>query len=153
MKAAQGFRMFGAACAALALLVAPAQAKEEAPAQAPTIAMEAVALPVIADGKLLNYIFVSIKLELSPKSDGSAVRAKEQFFRDDLVRVGHRTPFTLKNDYNKVDEVRVKAEVMRAAAGFVGPGQVKTVLITKQVPQKILGKPEPPRPKTPEIIP
>jgi flagellar basal body-associated protein FliL len=133
---------------------APAQAAEAPePSTAQTIQMETVALPVIVDGKLLNYVFVSIKLELVSKADGAAVRAKEQFFRDDLVRTGHRTPFTRFDDYTKVDEAKVRAEILRAAPGIVGPGVVKTAAITKQVPQKMLGVPRTAAKTTRDIIP
>ena len=135
----------------LALAAAPAQAAEESSAQ--TIQMESVALPVIVNGQLLNYVFVSIRLELMPKADGSAVRAKEQFFRDDLVRTGHRTPFTRFDDYTKIDEAKVRAEIMRAAPGIVGAGVVKTAVITKQVSQKMLGTPRAAAKKAPDIIP
>jgi hypothetical protein len=143
-----------AVVAAMALCTAPALAAEDAAAsKAPTLGLESVALPVVVDGKLLNYVFVSIKLELSPKSDGSAVRAKEQFFRDDLVRAGHRTPFTRADDYNKVDEAKVKAEVMRVATSLVGPGVVKNVLVVRQVAQRNIAPPRVTRPRGPEIVP
>jgi flagellar basal body-associated protein FliL len=142
-----------AVVAAMALCMASAQAAEDAASKTPTLGLEPVALPVVVDGKLLNYVFVSIKLELSPKSDGSAVRAKEQFFRDDLVRVGHRTPFTRPDDYNKVDEAKVKAEVMRVANSLVGPGVVKNVLVVRQVAQRNIAPPRVTRPRGPEIVP
>lgn len=135
----------------LALAAGPARAADQSSAQ--TIQMESVALPVIVNGQLLNYVFVSIRLELMPKADGSAVRAKEQFFRDDLVRTGHRTPFTRFDDYTKIDEAKVRAEIMRAAPGIVGPGVVKTAVITKQVSQKMLGTPSAARKRAPDIIP
>jgi len=120
------------AIAALALAAAPARAAETGEgASAPTIQMESVALPVIVNGALLNYVFVSIRLELFPHTDGSAVRLKEQFFRDDLVRSGHRTPFTRFDDYTKIDEAKVKAEVLRAAPGIVGPNVIKNAVITQ----------------------
>ncbi len=56
-----------------------------------------VALPIIVDGQLINYVFCSIRLDLYPNADGA--KAKEEFFRDDLVRLGHRSPFTRKDDY------------------------------------------------------
>ena len=143
-----------AACLAL-LTAAPALAAEEkdgAP-KPQTIAMEAVALPVIVGGKLLNYVFVSIRLDLDPKADGAAVRAKEQFLRDDLVRVGHRTPFTRNDDYTRIDEAKVKAELMRFAPTVVPPGAIKSITITKQVSQKMLTLPGAPQPRRPEIIP
>ena len=144
-----------ALCAAAAAL--PAQAAEEKDKDkekaAQTIQMASVALPVIVDGALLNYVFVSIKLELMPKADGAAVRGKEQFFRDDLVRYGHRTPFTRMDDYTRVDEAKVRAEILRAANGIVGPNVVKTAVITKQTSQKLLTTPSAGRKRAPDIIP
>jgi hypothetical protein len=118
-----------------------------------TIQMESVALPVIVNGQLLNYVFVSIRLELMPRADGALVRGKEQFFRDDLVRTGHRAPFTRFDDYTKVDEAKVRAEILRAAPGIVGAGVVKTAVITKQVSQKMLGVPRTATKTAPDIIP
>ena len=44
-------------------------------ASAPTVALESVALPVIVDGRLINYVFCSIRLDLSTDADGGVVRA------------------------------------------------------------------------------
>jgi hypothetical protein len=125
--------------------------KGDSPPQ--TIQMETVALPIIVGGRLLNYVFVSIRLELMSKADGAAVRAKEQFFRDDLVRVGHRTPFVRMDDYTQVDEAKVRAELMRFASSVVGPGVLKNAVITKQVSQKNIATPRAgPTPQR-EIVP
>jgi hypothetical protein len=138
----------------LLALATPAQADVDGKAtSAQTIQMEMVALPVIVNGALLNYVFVSIRLELMPKADGAAVRGKEQFFRDDLVRTGHRAPFTRFDDYTRIDEAKVTAEILRAAPGIVGAGVVKTAVITKQVSQKMLATPRPAAKKGPDIIP
>jgi hypothetical protein len=118
----------------LTLCSAPAQAAD--PQTAQSVQLEAVGLPVVADGRLVNYVFVSVRLDLWPAADGAAVRGKEQFFRDDLVRVGHRRPFTLPGDYTRLDERRIQAEIMRAAVTIVGPGSVRSVQITKQASQR-----------------
>jgi hypothetical protein len=131
---------------------APARAADEH-SSPQTIQLESVALPVILKGALLNYVFVSIRLELMPMADGAAVRAKEQFFRDDLVRMGHRTPFTRYDDYTRIDEAKVRAEVLRIAPSIIGPNVLKTVTITKQVSQKLLTMPGATVRRTPEIIP
>jgi hypothetical protein len=138
----------------LALLGVKARAAEEKKDPPPqTIQLETVALPIIVNGRLLNYVFVNIRLELMPKADGAAVRGKQQFFRDDLVRTGHRTPFVRMDDYTKVDEARVRAELMRAAPGIIGPGVLKNAVITKQVSQKNIVTPRtgPSAPR--EIVP
>ncbi len=118
-----------------------------------TLALEAVALPVIVDGTLINYVFCSIRLDLYPNADGLKVHDKEQYIRDDLVRVGHRTPFTRKDDYTRIDEAKVRAEILRFAATLVGPGVVQSVTITKQSSQKLLTLPSIPQTKQREIIP
>ena len=125
----------------------------EAPAAPQTVALEAVALPIIVDGRLINYVFCSIRLDLYPNADGAKVRAKEQFFRDDLVRMGHRSPFTRKDDYTRVDEARVRAEVLRIAPGLVGPGLVRSATITRQTSQKLMTLPPSQQPRSREIIP
>jgi len=143
----------------LLLAVAPiqpvlaAEKEKDDPSKAQTLAMEAVALPIIVDGKLINYVFCSIRLELYPNADGAKVRAKEQYFRDDLVRVGHRTPFTRTDDYTRVDDARVRAEVMRFAPTVVGPGVIRSATVTKQMSQKILGRPITQQSGSREIIP
>ena len=143
----------GLAAMAIAAAAAPVRAAEETPKALQSVAMEAVALPIVVDGRLINYVFVSIRLELTPKADGAQVRSKEQFFRDDLVRVGHRSPFTRRDDYTKIDEAKVKGEVMRFAATLIGPGMIQSVNITKQVSQKMLTLPSVAQSRAPEIVP
>jgi hypothetical protein len=140
------------------IAVAPVQPvlaaeKEKEGPKVQTLALEAVALPIVVDGKLVNYVFCSIRLDLYPNADGAKVRGKEQYFRDDLVRAGHRNPFTRPDDYTKVDEAKVKAEVLRYAATIVGPGVVQSAVITKQSPQKIISLPPVQKPAPREIIP
>ena len=146
---------------ALGLLIAvapvePVMAAEQNDKETPkaqTLALEAVALPIIVDGQLINYVFCSIRLDLYPNADGTKVREKEQYIRDDLVRAGHRTPFTRPDDYSRIDEARVRAEVMRFAPTVVGPGVVKAVVVTKQTSQKVLTLPPVAKAHTREIIP
>ena len=143
----------------LLLATAPVQpvlaaGKDKADASKPqTFALEAVALPVIVNGQLINYVFCNIRLDLYPNADGAKVRDKEQYFRDDLVRAGHRTPFTRKDDYTRVDEAKVRAEILRFAPAVVGPGIVQSAAITKQTSQKLMTLPPVPQAKSREIIP
>lgn len=150
-------RRFAPLVLGLMLAVAPVQpvlaAEEKDKAAAQTVALEAVALPIIVDGQLLNYVFCSIRLDLYPNADGAKVRAKEAYFRDDLVRVGHRRPFVRKDDYTKVDEAKVRAEILRIAPNLVGPGVVKSATIVKQASQKLMPPPPSRQTRTPEIVP
>ena len=96
-----------------------------------------VALPVVVDGKLVNYVFVTVRLDLAPMVNASKLREKEPYFRDALVRAGHRTPFTLLSDLTKVDEVKLKAAMMREATAIAGPGAVRSVTLINQAPKTL----------------
>jgi len=61
-------------------------------------------MPIVVDGRLVNYVFVYVRVNLKSGSDVIKIRGKEPFFRDALVRDAHKTPFVLANDWQKVDE-------------------------------------------------
>src|SRR6185312_9470462 len=86
-----------------------------------------VGLPVVVNGRLVNYVFVYARIDLTPNADLPRWRDKEPYFRDALVRAGHRTPFTLPTDYTRLDEARLKATLLQAASAITGPGVVAGV--------------------------
>jgi putative intracellular protease/amidase len=95
--------------------------------------LQPVALPIVVDGQLVNYIFVSVRLNLMANADTSRWRAREPYFRDALVRAGHQTPFTLVTNYAQIDAPRLRATLMRAATAITGPNVIRSVVITSQV--------------------
>lgn len=95
--------------------------------------LQPVAAPIVVDGQLVNYIFVSVRLNLTAAADTSRWRAKEPYFRDALVRAAHETPFTLAGNYEKIDAPRLTASLMRAANAIAGPNVVRSVVVTSQV--------------------
>ncbi|MEW6596097.1 MAG: hypothetical protein AB1429_01240 [Pseudomonadota bacterium] len=101
-----------------------------------------VALPLVKDGKIVNYVFVSTRLQLAPSVDSSTFREKEPYFRDALVRAGNRTPFTKPGDYLHVDEAALKASLMRSAASLSKPGEVIRVDVVTQTPKQTQGLPK-----------
>ncbi|HEY8617859.1 hypothetical protein [Phenylobacterium sp.] len=105
-----------------------------------------VGLPIVADGRLVNYVFVYVRINLTGSANTSQWRAREPYFRDALVRAGHRTPFTLKDDYQKIDTVRLSASLKQDAARIAGPGVVQSVVVTSQAPR---GRASAPRPAAP----
>lgn len=103
-----------------------------------------VALPIVVGGKLINYVFVQVRINLSKSADVPKLREKEPWFRDALVRAAHRTPFTKASDYTVVDEARLKAAMMREAVAIVGARYVASVAINSQTPKQRSGLPRPP---------
>jgi hypothetical protein len=91
-----------------------------------------IALPVVVDGKLVNYVFVYV------------LRDKEPYFRDALVRAGHRTPFTRFDDYTRLDEAKLKANLFQSATLIGGPGTIASIeLLPGGGPMRRTGLPKP----------
>jgi hypothetical protein len=109
--------------------------------------LQPVAMPIVIDGRLVNYVFVYVRVSLKGGADVTKVRDKEPAFRDALVRDGHRTPFVLANDWSKIDEPKLIIAMTREANAIAGPDVVASVSVTSQTPQKRV---MPPRPAAPE---
>lgn len=105
-----------------------------------------VALPIAVGGKLINYVFCSLRVNFSPSADAAVMRSKEPWFRDAIVRAGHRTPFTVATDYTRIDEARLKAVLLREARVIVGARNIASVVLTRQEPKQRSRLPRPPAP-------
>jgi flagellar basal body-associated protein FliL len=130
----------------LCFLASVAHASAPAKAEKPTtqfVDLAAVALPIIVDGRLVNYVFASIRITLSPGANAQKLREKEPFFRDALIRAAHRTPFLSDRDYISVDEAKLKAALLREARAIAGPKDIVGVAVTKQAPKRRTGVPRP----------
>jgi len=103
------------------------------------ISMPGVGLPVIAGGRLRNYVFVTLRLYLGGQATPESMRPKEAFLRDALVRAGHRTPFTVADDWTVIDATAVSASLMRSAAAIAGRGSVVRVEVVSQAPRRRTG--------------
>lgn len=100
-----------------------------------------VGLPVIAGGRVRNYVFVGLRLHLSPSADMNAVRAREPHFLDALVRAAHRTPFTVEGDWSRLDAATLSRSLMAAAGRIAGAGKVTRVEVVSQTPRRRTGIP------------
>jgi len=127
------------AATAVLSAVAPAALAEDAPAAGQSLSMPGVGLPIIAGGRLRNYVFVSLRLHLGGAATPETMRAKEAYLRDALVRAGHRTPFVVADDWTRVDAAAVSASLMRSAATIAGRGSVTRVDIVSQAPRRRTG--------------
>ena len=107
------------------------------------VELQPLAMPIVIRGELVNYVFVYVRLNLTSGANVMRLREMEPFFRDALVRAGHRTPFVIVTDYQKVDEARLSAAMMREAIAIAGPGQIKSVVVTAQTPSRRVPQPRP----------
>lgn len=130
-----------AASAILTAVAAPAAASDRAPAPGPALNISGVGLPVISGGRIRNYVFVSLRLHLGGSATPETMRPKEAYLRDALVRAAHRTPFTVADDWTRLDGAALSASLMRSAATIAGRGLVTRVEIISQAPRRRTGVP------------
>lgn len=102
-----------------------------------------VALPIVLNNRLINYVFAQIRINLTPAADAPKLREREPWFRDALVRAAHRTPFTNPRDYTTIDEARMKATLMREAGLITSPRNLLSVTLVSQTPKQRSRLPRP----------
>src|SRR5439155_25348382 len=116
----------------------------ETPSQAGQyVDLSSIAMAVLVDGRMIKYVFVYVRINLTAGANSALLREKEPYFRDALVRMGHRTPFTRYDDYTSLDAARLKAALFAAAVAIAGPGTIKSVEIVSQTPKQRTGLPKP----------
>jgi hypothetical protein len=126
----------------LVLLAGAAMAQTKEAGQ--FVDLSPVGMPVVVNGRLVNYVFVYVRINLTPSAELARWRDREPYFRDALVRLGHRTPFTVPSDYTRIDEVRLKAALFQAAAAITGPGAVASIeILPGGGPMRRTGLPKP----------
>lgn len=132
-----------ACCLAASAANASAPPKEEKKNAPSALEMAPVALPVVVDGQVVNYVFATVKINLSATADLAKWRTREPYIRDAVVKTAHRSPFTRPDDYLSLDEARLKASVQREAAAVMGAKDIKAVVVVSQIPKKRTGVPRP----------
>jgi hypothetical protein len=139
--------------ASLALLATPAFArsakkeKKEGEGEAkadPVIKLQSMALPIITDGRLVNYVFIQSSITLKPEVPLTVFEGKEPILRDAVVREAHSKPFVRSDSNVALDEARLKASILRETNSLIGPGKVAMVTIIKQTPRNFVPPPAKP---------
>ncbi len=126
----------------VAILAGGAQATDSpAKPSAPYLDLQPIGGPAIVHGRLVNYIFVDVRLMLGRGADAAKLQDQEPFLRDAVVRAATRTPFNPPQDGVHLDVPRLKAEVLREASVQLGPGKVVSVDIRSQTPRRQTGVP------------
>ena len=127
------------------LAAAPALASEAKKSDPKNIGqyvdLASVALPIVVGGQLVNYVFVSVRVVLTSSANAAKVRTREPYFRDALVKAGHRTPFTNDADYTAIDVPRLQAVMLREARAISGQ-DVRAITVLSQTPKLRAGLPK-----------
>ena len=126
--------------AALSATPADASGKKADLDSTPYVDLAPTGLPIIVDGRLVNYVFVEVRLHVTPGHDSLALKAKEPWYRDAMVRAGHRRSFVKAGSRTEVDEARLKAVVLAEARRISGPKAFDGVELESQAPRKHLSR-------------
>jgi hypothetical protein len=102
-----------------------------------------VGVPILAKGRLVNYVLVKVSLTLRPGVDVSHLSEKEPYFREALARLGYRTPLNPPTSLNRVDPELVRVKLLPLCQTIAGPGVVTGVEVKFQEPQKRVEEPAP----------
>jgi hypothetical protein len=149
MRSSPNLSRVFALIAALATVPAAASAEEAAGPKSSVgyLDLQSTAVPVIWQGRLVNYIFVKARLTLAPAVNSADYRSKLPYVRDALVRESHRTPLYPPGQFSRLDEGAFKRVVFAGAGRFMGPGVVTAITVTSQSPARITGLPSRSPPK------
>lgn len=88
-----------------------------------------IAVPVVREGRLTNYLFVSVRFEIAPSVDLWRTREQAQFLRDALVRAAHANQLAMANDPSQLDQTRAIQVFRTAAVQVLGERAVGRVSI------------------------
>ncbi|MEM9965097.1 MAG: hypothetical protein AAGC58_07095 [Asticcacaulis sp.] len=115
---------------------AAAPPKKEGAGNKKYVRLAPVALPVVFDGRVVNYVFVSIDVHLTPKADQMKITTQEPMLRDALIRAAHRHSFATREKRDRIDEALFEPVMIGEFSRIAGKGTIKSVEITMQNPQR-----------------
>lgn len=126
-----------AACVLSLLATAPAFANGGGAKDAadPSVKLASVGIPVFQGRNVVNYLFLSIKINLTAKADQQKLRDMEPYFRNALIRAAHKTSFAMADRNDRLDEPRFKAVMKAEFTKVAGAGTIESVEVVSQSPK------------------
>lgn len=123
-------RLFVLAAVLAAPVVAYAEDKPVADGIDPReVELPAIVMPISVDGKLVNYLFVTLKVRVAPKADPWKIRDKAHVARDALVRAVHATPMTDPNNLKDFDRRKMQTVLKPALDRAFGAGTIESMRV------------------------
>jgi hypothetical protein len=96
-----------------------------------TVEMPFLIAPLIQDGRLVAYAYISSKLQTSSLAAAVAVRGKTPFLQDAFVRNVNGAPIGKPDDPLTVDEKALAARLLADAKRIAGSKQAVNLVLTK----------------------
>ncbi len=120
---------------ALVALAGTARAGDSADAGAPAVRLATVGIPIMEDGQVVNYIFLSVRINLTITAPEGKFRDMEPYFRDALVKASHKTSFGVAGHSDQLDVPRFTAAMMTEWSQITGPHMIKSIDVLSQSPK------------------
>lgn len=110
---------------------APAShAPEDASGEDPQIVeMPIVVAPIVVDGELVNYAFVTARLDVTDGHDPWAVREQTAYIRDSMLRAAHAEPLNDAGNAANINRDTANRVWTAAANRVLGEGVVGGVFV------------------------
>jgi len=93
----------------------------------PTVAMPKLVAPVVIDGQLHHYAYLSVSLKLADDGQKTMVLEKIPYLQDAFLREVHETSIVLEGNPDAVDTDGLAERLIAISARVLGPGVVKNV--------------------------
>lgn len=120
---------------AMALSLLPARAGEAPKAAKPepgtSVEMPILVAPLVEDGKLVSYAYVSSTIVATSPAAAIEVRAHTPFIQDAYVRDVNAAQVVTADAFHGVDEGALAARLLAAARRVAGSGKVASVRLTQ----------------------
>jgi len=89
-----------------------------------------VVTPVVRNGKLVNYLFVTVEVDFSDQANAIKVRDRAHFLRDALLKASHRSQLADPTQDDKLNMAAATAAFRAAAIESLGAANIKSVSVT-----------------------
>lgn len=136
MKRPFWFILILVAISANFVAMAPQAWAEEKAKQAPFMKFVGVAVPIVEDGRLNQYILVRFNVELSSSdtTQTSYIFKKIPYIRDAIIRSAYKTNLSLDGQANTLDENKFRAIVRQSWSQFVSLKDMRKIVILEVRP-------------------
>lgn len=99
---------------------------EKKPAD-PTVSMPMLVAPVMVNGQMARYVYLSVTLLLADESNKRMMLEKIPYIQDAFLREVHGATIALGEDPNVLDEQGLQQRLLAACGKVVGPDIVKKI--------------------------
>lgn len=86
-------------------------------------------VPVVRDGRLVNYLFINARIQIAPGADIWSTREKGHFLRDALLKAVHRQSVVDASRDDALNTPAAQALVATVARQVLGASSVRSVEI------------------------